>query len=114
MILSMYQNFDFVKNNHIKIHGLHLHKNFISILVYFMLQCYKYIHIGKSLQAIKEETMITIIIGTLLFGSLFTAYEYLTKPRRKTKSSFLQMDKESRVIDLPQNLEKEKKRRHIR
>lgn len=58
--------------------------------------------------------MITIIIGTLLFGSLFTAYEHFMKSRRKTKYSFLQIDKESRVINLPQNLEKEKRRRHIR
>lgn len=57
--------------------------------------------------------MLTIVIGTLLFGSLFTAYEHLTKHRRERKISYLQMDKESRVIDLPQNLEKEKKRRHI-
>lgn len=57
--------------------------------------------------------MITIIIGTLLFGGLFTAYEYLTKPRREQKKSFLQMDKESRVIDLPDNIEQEKKRRRI-
>lgn len=57
--------------------------------------------------------MITIIIGTLLFGSLFTAYEHFMKSRRKTKNSFLQMDKESRVIDLPDNIEQEKKRRRI-
>ena len=38
----------------------------------------------------------------------------LTKTRRKQKISFLEMDKESRVINLPQNLEKEKRRRHIR
>ena len=58
--------------------------------------------------------MLIIIIGTLLFGGLFTAFEYLTKPRREKKISYLQMDKESRVINLPQNLEKEKRRRHIR
>ena len=58
--------------------------------------------------------MFTIIIGTMLFGGLFAIYEKLTKPRRKQKTSFLQMDKESRVITLPQNLEKEKRRRHIR
>lgn len=58
--------------------------------------------------------MLTIIIGTLLFGGLFATFEHLTKPRREQKKSYLQMDKESRVIDLPQNLEKEKRRRHIR
>ena len=57
--------------------------------------------------------MITIIIGTLLFGSLFAAFERLMKPRREQKTNFLHLDKESRVINLPQNLEKEKKRRHI-
>ena len=59
-------------------------------------------------------TMLTIIISTLLFGGLFVSYEKLTKTRRKQKISFLEMDKESRVINLPQNLEKEKRRRHIR
>jgi len=58
--------------------------------------------------------MFTIIIGTLLFGGIFISYEKLMKPRRKQRNSFLEMDKESRVIDLPQNLEKEKRRRHIR
>ena len=58
--------------------------------------------------------MLIIIIGTLLFGGLFAVFEHLTKPRREKKISYLQMDKESRVIDLPRNLEKEKKRRHIR
>lgn len=57
--------------------------------------------------------MLTIIIGTLLFGSLFAAFERLMKPRRKQKTSFLQMDKESRVIAFPENAEKAKKRRHI-
>lgn len=58
--------------------------------------------------------MLTIIIGTLLLGGLSISYEKLMKPRRKQKQSYLQMDKESRIIDLPQNLEKEKRRRHIR
>ena len=57
--------------------------------------------------------MLTIIIGTLLFGSLFAAFERLMKPRREKRTSFLHLDKESRVIDLPENIEKEKKRRHI-
>jgi hypothetical protein len=57
--------------------------------------------------------MLTIIIGTVLFGGLFAVFEHLTKPRRKHKTSFLQMDKESRVIDLPQDIEKEKRRRRI-
>lgn len=58
--------------------------------------------------------MLTIIIGTLLFGGLFATFEELTKHRRKHKHSFLEMDKESRVINLPQDLEKEKRHRHIR
>ncbi len=57
--------------------------------------------------------MLTIIIGTLLFGGLFAMFEQLTRSRRQKKTSYLQMDKESRVIDLPENIEKEKKRRHI-
>lgn len=57
--------------------------------------------------------MLTIIIGTLLFGGLFTVFEQLTRSRRERKTSYLQMDKESRLIRLPENIEKEKKRRHI-
>ena len=58
--------------------------------------------------------MIIIITGTLLFGGLLALYENIMKPRRKRRFSFLQMDKESRVIDLPQNIEDEKRRRRIR
>jgi hypothetical protein len=57
--------------------------------------------------------MLIIITGTLLFGCLFTSYEHLMKLRRKQKTSYLQMDKESRIINLPENIEKEKRRRHI-
>ena len=99
----------FDQNKYIKIDCL---QKIIPIYAYFMLQYYKY-HICGKTAGHKGGNMLTIIIGTLLFGGLFATYEKLMKPRRKQKRSYLQMDNESRVIDLPENLEAEKKRRRI-
>ena len=55
-----------------------------------------------------------IIIGTLLLGTFFCVY-VLFKNRRKRRpaASFTGFDDRPRVIQLPKDLEKEKKRRHI-
>lgn len=56
-----------------------------------------------------------IIIGIVILGSLFYAYViYENKRRGKTFRSSVQYEYDApRVIQLPENIEREKKRRHI-
>ncbi len=57
-----------------------------------------------------------IIISVIVMGSLFYGYVIYTNKRQgKTFRSKVQPDYgEPRVIELPENIEREKRRRHIR
>lgn len=59
--------------------------------------------------------MLTIILGVLLPGSCFAVYE-ITKNKRRGIAYHTAMNSllnTPRVIQLPKDLEREKKRRHI-
>ena len=60
--------------------------------------------------------MITIILGVIAMGSLFAAYEKLRNKRQghRSRSYVAHADDAPRIIKLPENIEREKRRRHIR
>lgn len=62
--------------------------------------------------------MVMIILGVVIIGSLFYGYVIYTNTYQgKTFRSKVQYEYEHdapRVIELPENIEREKKRRHIR
>ena len=59
--------------------------------------------------------MITIILGVIIMGSLFGAYEnFRNKCQGESRRSAVRYKNDApRVIKLPENIEREKKRRHI-
>lgn len=60
--------------------------------------------------------MLEIIIGIILVGSLFVVFENLRNKRQGTNfQSTVQYEYDApRVIKLPENIEREKRKRHIR
>lgn len=60
--------------------------------------------------------MLTIIIGIIIMGSLFIVFENFRNNRQGNEiySSARHEYDAPRVIKLPENIEREKKRRHIR
>lgn len=64
---------------------------------------------------IRRIAMEIIIIGTLLLGTLFCVYALFKNRRKRRYSRFRPFGTHDRprVIQLPKDLEKEKRRRHI-
>ena len=59
--------------------------------------------------------MFTIVLGIIAAGSLFIAYEKNRNKRqgKQFRSAKYYRDDTPRVIKLPENIEREKRRRHI-